>query len=138
MESAGIMEASKKFYYAHQVILLKIISDYLNPEKLDKFQLKNFIKKSMPLIEKIIQNAVYLNNSFKGMWLDENEISLIDTVSQNLRFSKTMEKMLFKNAVQAKVKGIDVCKTIYPLLETKVNSKLEGKRIFEKIQQQLK
>ncbi|HOA96164.1 MAG TPA: nucleoside phosphorylase [Acetivibrio saccincola] len=138
MESAGIMEASKKFYYAHQVILLKIISDYLNPEKLDKFQLKNFIKKSMPLIEKIIQNAVYLNNSFKGMWLDENEISLIDTVSQNLRFSKTMEKMLFKNAVQAKVKGIDVCKTIYPFLETKVNSKLEGKRIFEKIQQQLK
>ena len=89
-------------------------------------------------IEKIIQNAVYLNNSFKGMWLDENEISLIDTVSQNLRFSKTMEKMLFKNAVQAKVKGIDVCKTIYPFLETKVNSKLEGKRIFEKIQQQLK
>lgn len=138
MESAGIMEASKKFYFAHQVILLKIISDYLNPEKRDKLQLKNFVKKSIPLIEKIIENALYLNSSFKEVSLDENEISLIDTVSQNLRSSKTMEKMLFKNALQAKAKGVDVYKTICSFFDIKANSKSEGKKIFEKIQQKLK
>ncbi len=138
MESAGIMEASKKFYYAHQVILLKIVSDYLNPEKLDKLSLKNFVKKSTPLIEKIIKNAVQLNSSFKGVSLDENEKSLLDTISQNLKFSKTMGKMLFKNAVQAKAKGIDVYNKIYSFLNIEVNSKLEGKKIFEEIQQKLK
>jgi nucleoside phosphorylase len=40
MESAGVMEAAKKFSYSHNVLILKIISDFLTPEKLDKKQLK--------------------------------------------------------------------------------------------------
>lgn len=138
MESAGIMEASKKSYYAHQVILLKIISDYLNPRKLDKNRLNNFVKVNLPLIEKILQQAVCLNSSFKGINLDENEVNLLDIISQNLRFSKVMGKMLAKDAVRAKAKGVDIYNAINSFSKTTVNSKLEGKKIFEKIQQILK
>ncbi|MDQ2084925.1 nucleoside phosphorylase [Herbivorax sp. ANBcel31] len=138
MESAGIMEAGQKFYYAHQVILLKIISDYLSPENLNKDKLKSFVKMNLPLIELIIQKAARLNNSFKGVSLDENEVTILNTVSQNLRFSKVMEKTLYKDMIKAKIKDIDIYNKINLFSKTTVNSKREGKKIFEEIRQKLK
>ncbi|HOJ10045.1 MAG TPA: nucleoside phosphorylase [Clostridiales bacterium] len=153
MESSGIMEAANKFIYAHQVVILKVISDYLTPENLNKDQLQTLLENHMPYIEQIINELQQLNELLqlneglndrcsKFTSKEEKEvIAIISDISDNLRFSVTMKQILFKEAKKAKQKGIDPLKILKPLTETKVNSKVEGKKIFgqliEKLEQTL-
>ncbi len=137
MESAGIIEAAKKFTYAHQVVILKVISDYLSPENLNKERLKNFLRQHMPCIEQIIAELKGLNDIYTELCLEE-ENKLLNTISWNLRFSEAMKQLLSKEVKKAKLKGMEPLKILEYFMEAKVNSKVEGKKIFEEISQRLK
>ncbi|TYQ12787.1 UNVERIFIED_CONTAM: nucleoside phosphorylase [Acetivibrio alkalicellulosi] len=138
MESAGIMEATKKFFYAHQVLILKVISDYLAPEKLDKKFLKSLIENNITLIDNTLREVKYLNEKFKKFSLNEEESKFVEKIVKNLKFTDMMKQIIVKDIVNAKKKGTDVLNVLGFSLESKVNSKLEGKKIFEHIRQKLK
>lgn len=137
MESAGIMEASKKFIYAHQVLILKIISDYLSPENLDKETLQNYLRNHIVSIEQIISDLKALIDKSCEFSLEE-EKNLLSLLWENLKFSEAMKQKLFREVKRAKLKGLEPLKTLESFKETKVNSKVEGKKIFEQIIEKLK
>lgn len=137
MESSGIMEVAKKFTYAHQVVILKVISDYLAPENLNKELLQNYLQTHLPCIEQIINELKELNDNSNELSLKEEE-KVLDILSNNLRFTESMKQMLFKEVKRAKLKGMKPLKILQLFIETKVNSKMEGKKIFEQISTRLK
>lgn len=137
MESSGIMEASKKFLYAHQVIILKVVSDFLSPENLNKDMLKGFIKKELPLIQQLIDEFRKLNKS-SSEDLSETEKNMLITVAMNLRFSEAMKVITYKNVKKAKLLGMNPLKILECYSDININSKSEGKKVFEHINEKLK
>ncbi len=53
MESSGIMEFSEKYLETHQTLIIKIISDYLSPKKINISLLNNILVENIPSIEQI-------------------------------------------------------------------------------------
>jgi len=137
MESSGIMEAARKLTYAHNVVILKIISDYLSPDNLDKNVLQPLIKNQLCNIKRIIEELIQHNSNMDELILDK-EKQAVDMLSKNLKFTEAMKQMLMKDIKKAKLKNLEPLKILESLTVTTVNSKSEGKKIFEQIRQQLK
>lgn len=132
MESAGIMEASKKFFFAHNVLILKIISDYLEPERLDKAKLKSYIEKKMPALRSIIEEMRHLNEGYGEMSLEE-ENSAIQSLCLSLRFTQAMKLILTKEVRRARIKGFEPLVSLKQFTGIRSDSKEEGKKYFEQI-----
>lgn len=137
MESSGIMEAAKKFTYTHKVVILKVISDYLTPLGLDKEQLKGYIRNQIPFVEEIINALKLLDDSLNEIKM-EQESMLLGIISENLKFSRSMNQILFSEVKRMKLRGYDPLKILEAYRLTSINSKVEGKRIFEQIIGELK
>jgi len=137
MESSGIMEVSKKFTYSHEVVIIKIISDYLSIENLNHEILKNYIKDNILYIEQIIKQLKSLNYSFNELFMEEEE-NFLDIISDNLRFTTSMKQILLKKIKKAKLEHKEPLKVLKLFTEINVNSKIEGKKIFEQIIDKLK
>ena len=135
MESSGIMEVANKFIYAHNVVLLKIVSDFLQPENLDKNILKRYIINNMPIIEDTIAKMKQIRGFSKCSSCEE-EIAF--SIANNLKLSESMKKMFLKEITKANNRELDVNQILKPFASIKANSKTEGKKIFEKINQKLK
>ncbi|MCX7884734.1 MAG: nucleoside phosphorylase [Caloramator sp.] len=136
MESAGIMEAGQKFLYVHNTVILKIISDFLNPKNLDKEILKGYIKNNISLIDEIIYELKSLNDLLKNPF--DKEEKIVNILCENLNFTEAMKKMLFKEVKKAKLKGLQPVNILNEFCNMEVKIKKEGKRVFEQIMEKLK
>ncbi|EPR12704.1 nucleoside phosphorylase [Ruminiclostridium papyrosolvens] len=132
MESVGIMEASKKFFFAHNVRVLKIISDYLKPHNLDKAKLKGYIEMNMPILDNIIKEMRCLNKGFSEFPPQEEKDS-IEALCLSLRFTQAMKLILSKEVKRAKINGLEPLPLFKQFNGIKANSKEEGKKYFEDI-----
>ena len=132
MESAGVMEASKKFFFAHNVLLLKIISDYLKPDNLDKAKLQGYIEMNMPILDSIIKEIIHLNESL-GELPQEEEKASIEALCLSLRFTQAMKLILSKEVKRARINGLEPLYSLKQFSGIKANSKEEGKKYFEYI-----
>jgi len=167
MESAGFMEVVQKFFYSHQGAVIKIISDLLTPEKLDKGLLRSYMERNVPLIEQIISEMKCVADSVctgKHAAVEhvatpdvipaatptaahtatlvttpvDGENYLLETIADNLHFSYAMRQILLKEIRKARLKGLQPLKTLELFAEIKVNSKSEGKKILERIIESLR
>jgi len=138
MESAGFIETAKKFVYAHNIVVLKIISDYLEPENLNKELLRDYIRKHLSSVESLMEELIHLNSSACEFSFTEEESEAFTSICHNMHFSEAMKKMLLKEMKIAKLKGVEPLNILNPFLETKASSKAEGKKIFEQIKQRSK
>jgi len=138
MESSGIMEAAKKFVYSHNVAILKIVSDYLEPQNLDKEKLKGFVREQVPQVEKIISELKQLNESYGGSSLSVEERGEAEAFSERMKFTEAMKQMLLKEMKYAKLRGKEPLSILGPFMDIKVESKVEGKKILEQIKQKVK
>lgn len=136
MESAGIMEAGQKFLYAHNTVILKIISDFLTPKDLDKEVLKGYIKNNILCIAEIIDELKNLNDSLRNPF--EEEEKAVNTLSESLNFTEAMKKILFKEVKKSKLKGLQPLNILNEFSGMEVKIKKEGKRVFEQIMEKLK
>ncbi|HHW48064.1 MAG TPA: nucleoside phosphorylase [Clostridiaceae bacterium] len=138
MESSGFIETAKKFVYAHNIVILKIISDYLEPHYLNQELLKNYIREHVPMVESIINELKHLNDSTCEFSFTEEEKKAFNDICRNLHFSSSMENMLLKEMKIAKLKGMEPLNILRPFMEIKACSKAEGKKLFEEIKQRSK
>ncbi|HEY9062773.1 MAG TPA: nucleoside phosphorylase [Pseudobacteroides sp.] len=132
MESAGIMEAACKFFYAHQVALIKIVSDFLMPENLEKLRLRDYIKCNIPTIEKIINKLGKVNSLSSSISFEEEE-KIISIISENIRLSSAMKQILNVEVKKLKRKGLMPLKVLEKHIKNNANTKPEGKKIFEQV-----
>ncbi|NLY44248.1 MAG: 5'-methylthioadenosine/S-adenosylhomocysteine nucleosidase [Clostridiaceae bacterium] len=135
MESAGFMEAAKKFFYAHNIAVLKLISDYLEPDNLNKTQLKGFVQKHLSNLETIINELKQINTNCQEFSFTEEEKEVFINLSQNLQFTEAMKQMFIKEMKIYKLKGGNPLSILKPFMDEKANTKDEAKKFFEQIKQ---
>jgi adenosylhomocysteine nucleosidase len=133
MESAGFMETAIKFVYTHNIVVLKIISDYLEPENLDQEHLRDFVGKQMPQVESIIHGLKELNNSIGEFSFAEEEKESFTVLFKNLRFSEAMKQKFLKVMKILKLKEMEPVHFLRPFMKIKAGSRSEGKMLLEQI-----
>jgi len=137
MESAGIMEAAYKFFNTQQIAIIKIVSDFLSPENLDKQVLRSYIDINMPILDRILNELKQLNSMVTSLDF-EAEDKLISLISQNLNLTSAMKQILETEVRNAKRKGLKILEILERHIESKANTKPEGKKIFGEIIKDIK
>ena len=137
MEAYGFFQTASIFFKRDKIILLKIISDILKEHIEDRilidFKNENLFnenyKKIYDFLLKFVNTPTDNENNFNN-----NEQDLIKKVLENLKLSDTMTYEFFNILKYLKIKygNIDILKQ-YENIE--VNSKVQGKKIFEEIKE---
>ncbi|WP_339004927.1 spore photoproduct lyase [Fusobacterium polymorphum] len=137
MEAYGFFQTASIFFKKDKIFLLKIVSDILKENVEDRilidFKDDNLFNKSYKKIYDFLLKFIDIPDNNKNNF-DNNEQDLIKKVLENLKLSDTMTYEFFNILKYLKIKygNIDILKK-YENIE--VNSKVQGKKIFEKIKE---
>ncbi len=82
MEAYGIYKAASRFFKAHQMVFLKIISDNFQPESITKEATKRLISSKIAIIQNTINQALSIFN--KDDILSSQEIESIKNIAKKL------------------------------------------------------
>ena len=135
MEAYGFFQTASIFFKKDKIMVLKIVSDILENKAEDRilvdFKNENLFSESYNNIYKFLVNFKTVNDD-SDFTITEQE--LIKKVLENLRLSDTMTYELFNILKYLKIKygNIDILKK-YENIE--INSKVQGKKIFEEIKE---
>lgn len=137
MEAYGFFQTASIFFKRDKIIVLKIISDILKENAEDRvlidFKDENLFKESYQNIYNFLANFINIPNKNKNDFTN-NEQELIKKILENLKLSDTMTYEFFNILKYLKIKyrNMDILKK-YENIE--VNSKIQGKKIFEEIKE---
>lgn len=136
MESSSIYEAASTFLQPHQIMFIKIVSDYLDTTTVTKdFISKLIFSHSTEIIKRtnfLVQNF----NSNKDIFTPK-DIDTYNEICENLNFSVSMKNTFKHLLTYEKLLGKDISKLLTKYKEIECNSKNEGKMYFEKIKSEL-
>lgn len=137
MEAYGFFQTASIFFKKDKIIVLKIISDILKENVKDRilfdFEDDNLFNESYKKIYDFLLKFVNIPTDSRNNF-NNNEQDLIKKVLENLKLSDTMTYELFNILKYLKIKygNIDILKK-YENIE--INSKVQGKKIFEEIKE---
>lgn len=137
MEAFGVFQSGVYFFSTHQIIVLKIVSDYgdntITPEVI-----KQLIEQN---IEKIEEFFYSLNKIQKDISIiSEKEEDYLKKLSTDMYCSVTMESLLRQYFCYCKLSDTDFCREVDLLYKQGVlpcKNKKEGKGCFEKLKERL-
>ena len=137
MEAYGFFQTASIFFKKDKIIVLKIISDILKENVKDRilfdFEDDNLFNESYKKIYDFLLKFINIPTDSRNNF-NNNEQDLIKKVLENLKLSDTMTYELFNILKYLKIKygNIDILKK-YENIE--INSKVQGKKIFEEIKE---
>ena len=137
MEAYGFFQTASIFFKKDKIIVLKIISDILKENVKDRilfdFEDDNLFNESYKKIYDFLLKFINIPTDSRNNF-NNNEQDLIKKVLENLKLSDTMTYEFFNILKYLKIKygNIDILKK-YENIE--VNSKVQGKKIFEEIKE---
>ena len=140
MEAYGFFQTASIFFKKDKIIVLKIISDILKENVKDRilfdFEDDNLFNESYKKIYDFLLKFVNIPTDSRNNF-NNNEQDLIKKVLENLKLSDTMTYEFFNILKYLKIKygNIDILKK-YENIE--INSKVQGKKIFEEIKESSK
>ncbi|MDW7658765.1 MAG: nucleoside phosphorylase, partial [Bacillota bacterium] len=137
MESAGFMEAAGHFVTADRILILKIISDLLEPGRLDKNRLQQAIIDQMPALTQILKVAAERNVNDRAPVLPAELDDAIAHLIQKHRFTAAMGRQLQQAVRRSYVSGRDPLPVLRLAMNETIRQKTEGKRLFASILQKL-
>ncbi|NSW91736.1 MAG: hypothetical protein HPY74_13890 [Firmicutes bacterium] len=136
MEASGIYQAASVFLQPHQISFIKVVSDYLNVEKLSKDKVSELIEdKTVQIISWM--NEVKLGFSYERNILSQKEQEILNRVIKNLKLSYTMGMQFKQMVTYYKLQYGDFTDLISMYIDAECGSKNEGKRYFAEIKQKL-
>ena len=135
MEAAGFFEAASSFLPPHRISCIKIVSDYLEGERIHRKDVVKAIEGAVPQVQTIhrvmsqdIENMVDI--------LDANDREYLEDMSRHLRLTVTQRHELFDTAFKYKLRtGKSL--PMFNYVSIRTMSKREGKRKFEQIKESL-
>ncbi len=136
MEAAGLYQAALVFMEPHQIIFIKIVSDYLDTKDLTIKHISNLVdEKSLQIIRFIndIKDVFYYDNEV----LSKEDIKALDILTQNLKLSVTMGNRLKQLFTYYKLQNGDFLESIDKYISLECKSKNEGKRYFDKLTEKI-
>ena len=137
MEAYGFFQTASIFFKKDKIIILKIVSDILKENVEDRilidFKDEKLFNESYKKIYDFLLKYINISTDNKNNF-DNNEQDLIKKVLENLKLSDTMTYEFFNILKYLKIKygNIDILKK-YENIE--INSKVQGKKIFEEIKE---
>ena len=137
MEAYGFFQTASIFFKKDKIIVLKIVSDILKEKLKDRilfdFKDDNLFNESYKKIYDFLLKFINIPDNNKNNF-NNSEQDLIKKVLENLKLSDTMTYEFFNILKYLKIKygNIDILKK-YENIE--VNSKVQGKKIFEEIKE---
>ncbi|WP_434642445.1 nucleoside phosphorylase [Thermoanaerobacterium thermosaccharolyticum] len=137
MESSGFYLSATKYVEQHRIFLIKVVSDRIGVDIVDKNVVSCLIEKNLDKIDVFIKRAQdFMKNDNEIFKRDE--LDLIDEISCNLKLTKSLREMLYKACLHYKVRtGKDILFLKNNAVGT-VNNKKERGKYFELILSYLK
>ena len=131
MEGSGFYQAASKFFDAHQIYLLKLVSDSLDFEGISRDFVIQLVEEKLKEIDEFIK---MIKESFKTEEVfSEEEKNIIKTLSDKLKLTTSQRKILYKACLHYKVrenKGVDFLKGFFGM---EVTNKKEREKAFEEV-----
>jgi hypothetical protein len=132
MESSGFYLSASKYVEQHRIFLIKVVSDRIGVDIVDKNVVSSIIEKNLDKIDVFIKRAQdFMKN--ENEIFKRDELGLIDEISYNLKLTKSQREMLYKACLHYKVRtGKDILFLKDSVVGT-VNNKKERGKYFEQI-----
>lgn len=129
MESAGIMEAARRILESHQTIVIKMISDHLEPDQLDRTRISELLAKLIKRLDPICMDLqqLYLGNQQD---LPQKIDKICRHVVSRIQMSQAMQKQLRDLIRRALLNGMSGLMLLECLPAGQSKSKLESKSMF--------
>ncbi len=135
MEGAGFFEAVSSFVGPHQIGLIKVVSDALDPRLPPPERVIERMERHMDGIEDYVRTLQKVIGQQKDILTDE-EHELLHQVSRRLRLSKTLEHQFFQMARKFRLSHpLNLVDVLQPYLQIEIESKQEGKKRLEELRQ---
>ena len=136
MEGAGAYQAAERFLSHGAIHCIKIVSDYLEGNKLDKGQVADLIEGNVPAVSHWISTVGDSLPPPAPLFTKEEE-EYLDRACQNLRLTIAMKHQLKYLAGQYTVRRQDLVDALKPFGDIECTSKNEVKRYFEQLKGRL-
>jgi len=136
MEGAGFFHAASSFLPPHHIFVIKIISDFLEPEKITRELVTKTMEQSLPKLTAFIER-IKNKPGLQQEILSETEINKIAQISRNLHLTITMQHQLVLLVKQYKIRTNHSLDWLQPFLNIQIENKHEGKKVFEQIKNKL-
>ena len=145
MESAGIMAAAGRLLPADRVVLMKVVSDTLEPHALDRQRLRIFADVSLePALELVslatsLRSAPNSDSVAKSVSGSSSDAAIFNSVADALRLSVSMRHQLDRDIRYCRAIGRDPSPALREILNdmTPIQSKKEGKERYARLREQL-
>lgn len=105
MESAGIMEAAGRYLSTRRVLILKLVSDTLEPTIDDISVLDRFLFVNAPLAIRLIEEGARSSED-PNEWSDSRLRDLISPLSERLRLTAQMQNQMIAELRRALLSGM--------------------------------
>jgi nucleoside phosphorylase len=137
MESAGFMEAAGRFASADRILIFKIVSDHLEPGRLDKSSLQQAMISQLPALTHILQEITAKNIIGKLSVFPAELDDAITSLIQKKRFTAAMGRQLRQAVRRAYASGDEPLPVLHRAMNEPTRLKTEGKRLFARILHEL-
>ncbi|MGI6113820.1 MAG: purine phosphorylase [Mahellales bacterium] len=136
MEGAGAYQAAERFLDHGSIHCIKIVSDYLQGDRLEGGEVARLVEENVPVINKWIQGIKGLMPSPALIFTKEEE-ECMDRVCQNLRLTTTMKHHLRHLAEQYTIRRQGLVDVLKPFGDIECTSKDEVKYYFGQLKERL-
>lgn len=133
MEASGFFEAALTFLSPHQVVCLKIVSDFLEGEVVNKVKVSGLVERNMEAINGIISSYDALCSFLATDVLDANEHSLLEQLSMHFRLTFSQYHQLIEWARSYKIHKKGSLEILRHYLQYSVSDKRERNNYLEKL-----
>lgn len=136
MEASGFFQAAERFLGPHQIYVVKVVSDYLEGNLMDKAYITDCMEKAMPDIKKLIDEILNFQGQAvkEDIFTSEDRITLEKLVS-HLRLTNYQTHELYDMARAFKIRTGSKIPEFKGIMSSDIKTKEQGKKFFNQIKQ---
>jgi len=136
MEGAGFMQAATTLVAPSSVLMLKVISDLCDGERISPQAASLLIRNSLPAIEEVI--TAWRGELSPAPMLSQEERALLRESLSHVHLSATQTFEIERIVHACKAQGLPWRDTLESLFQLEVSTKQRAKEIFSELQRTLK
>jgi len=137
MEGAGFFEAAGMYLSTSRISCLKIVSDFLEGQLLDKKEIEEFIRSNTQAIEFYLNKYRRILNDDCNIAFSREESELFNAITGRLNLTTTQQRQLKKTALYRKIKSGNLPSIFQPFTRVSVDSKEERNKYFNSLKNEL-
>ena len=135
MEASGVFQAARLFISPHQMLFLKIATDYLEFTSDDYAQMQRYYEQSVDDWLPVLENCERLDTS--DPVISPEQETLLNSVAESMRLTQTQTHQLRDAAMRFLVRGGPDLEILKPNLATQPKHKTLRNQLFESMIQAL-